>query len=165
MISDQERKARDFACEAHAKQLYGDLPYSHHLAAVRQILWDAGYGDIFLTAAWLHDWYEDVEGADLRVLEQEFGADVALLVFAVSGVGKNRKERNASAYAKIRLIQKAAILKLADRIANGEHSRQSADQSKFKMYLKELPGFLELMKDAGVEDYTLLSRLKAAFHT
>ena len=46
------------------------------------------------------------------------GVHVADLVWAVTGVGANRKERNQSIYDKIKNYPMAAVLKTADRIAD-----------------------------------------------
>src|SRR4051794_30356155 len=92
---DQDRVARDYAIQKHEGQLYGTEPYSVHLAAVREVLRWAGFedGHPLATAAWLHDIVEDT-AATREDVAARFGDDVAALVWAVTGVGANRKERN-----------------------------------------------------------------------
>jgi guanosine-3',5'-bis(diphosphate) 3'-pyrophosphohydrolase len=138
-----------FAAEKHAAQRYGNAPYSVHLEAVRAVLRDAGFADDhpLAIAAWLHDTIEDTETTREEV-ESRFGEEVANLVWAVTGVGQNRKDRNAHAYAKIRVTPNAATLKLADRIANVEASANVPD--KLAMYRKEWPGFRDALAGHGL---------------
>jgi guanosine-3',5'-bis(diphosphate) 3'-pyrophosphohydrolase len=114
--------AREFVENAHGAQRYGDKPYVTHLRAVRAVLRDFGVTGDVAVAAWLHDVLEDTKTAR-DVLTHVFGKGVADLVWAVTGVGKTRKERNASVYAKLEASAGGRILKLADRIANAEASR------------------------------------------
>lgn len=150
---------REFAARKHASQRYGDQPYTMHLAAVRDVLRDVHVCDDepLAIAAWLHDTVEDTE-TTREEIEEHFGADVASLVWAVTGVGKNRKERNTNAYEKIRAYPLAATLKLADRIANVEASAQVPD--KLAMYRKEWPSFREALR--GMGDARLWERLGKA---
>ncbi|WP_254510847.1 HD domain-containing protein [Anatilimnocola floriformis] len=133
-----EQRAKAFAEERHADQRYGSEPYVTHLAAVRAVLSSFAITGPVCVAAWLHDVLEDTP-TSREELETEFGPEVTALVWAVTGVGKNRKERNASAYEKIRALPAAATLKLADRIANVEASRSAPD--KLKMYRSEAANF------------------------
>ena len=155
--------ARDYAAQKHAGQRYGDQPYTVHLSAVREVLRWAGYDDghPVAEAAWLHDTIEDTDATEAEIARL-FGAPVASLVWAVTGVGKNRKERNASAYLKIQAAQRdflpAANLKLADRIANVEASVDAPD--KLAMYRKEWPAFRDALAGMGMP--SLWSRLRAA---
>lgn len=134
--------ARYYASVKHAGQTYsGDLPYTHHLAAVEAVLRRFGGPGVddgeMLAAAWLHDVVEDT-GTKLKQIEELFGAEVARLVGAVTNEpGENRKVRHALTYPKIREAgPKAVVLKLADRIANVE-----AGGSMVKMYRKEYESF------------------------
>jgi (p)ppGpp synthase/HD superfamily hydrolase len=133
--------ARSYATLHHVirkGQLYGVLPYTHHLAAVEEVLREFGETrDELLVAAWLHDIVEDTD-VKLRDVEEHFGAEVALLVGAVTSEdGENRKIRNALTYPKIRETGVDAVrLKLADRIANVRHGGSSVS-----MYLKEHKNF------------------------
>lgn len=160
-MTPEERtaNARDFALEKHAHQRYGERPYTVHLAAVREVLSWAGWGDAhpLAAAAWLHDVVEDT-GVSREEVRERFGEEVERLVWAVTGVGASRKERNQDAYAKIRACPEAAILKLADRIANVEASLSVPD--KLVMYRREFPGFEEALSGLGTPE--LWERLRAA---
>jgi (p)ppGpp synthase/HD superfamily hydrolase len=152
-----ESRARDFAAERHSEQKYGEAPYTVHLAAVRAVLADFDSHADLLTAAWLHDVVEDT-GTSIDEVRTLFGDVVANMVWAVTGVGANRKERNASAYSKIRAYPVAAQLKLADRIANVEASR--GVQGKLGMYRNEHPAFKDAL--AGLGPSAMWARLEAA---
>jgi (p)ppGpp synthase/HD superfamily hydrolase len=84
-------------------QLYGLLPYTHHLNDVERVLRSFDESRVeLLVAAWLHDIVEDTD-VKLRDIEENFGEEVARLVAAVtSEEGPNRKVRNAITYPKIR---------------------------------------------------------------
>jgi guanosine-3',5'-bis(diphosphate) 3'-pyrophosphohydrolase len=154
----REDDARRFAEEAHGDQRYGDKPYGYHLRAVRGVLVECGYteGPLVL-AAWLHDVIEDTPTTREEVAAR-FGADVASLVWAVTGRGPDRAARNHDAYAKIRAHPPAAILKLADRIANVEASRGVPE--KHAMYRSEWPSFRDNL--AGLGDPDMWTRLERA---
>ena len=157
--TQEELNTREFAARKHANQRYGDQPYTVHLAAVREVLRDMGVLDNepLAIAAWLHDTIEDTE-TTREEIEEHFGEEVVSLVWAVTGVGKNRKERNTNAYEKIRAYPLAATLKLADRIANVEASAHVPD--KLAMYRKEWPSFREALQ--GMGDARLWERLGKA---
>ena len=134
----REARAREFALTAHGDQRYGEFPYSRHLAAVRAVLDDFGYGGDLAVAAWLHDVVEDTP-VTREEIEAAFGAEVRDLVWAVTGVGPNRKLRNLDAYTKIAAHPRAVVLKLADRTANAEAS--PPESSWMAMYRTEHPTF------------------------
>lgn len=135
-------RAKRFAEIRHAGQTYADeAPYSVHLENVGRVLMRFGVSDpVSLCAAWLHDVIEDTNTSynDIKI---RFGLDVAERVYAVtSELGRNRKERNAKTYPKIRVAGRDAImLKLADRIANVEYGM--ATGGKADMYAEEYPSF------------------------
>lgn len=109
-------------------QMYGVLPYTHHLQAVEDVLYEFGEERLELQqAAWLHDVVEDTD-VKVRDIRENFGERVAELVAAVTSEdGVNRKVRNALTYPKIRAAGDDAIrLKLADRIANVRNGGGSA---------------------------------------
>lgn len=132
------KEARDFAISAHGGQLYGSEPYRSHLFSVVQILRDYGFRGKWEEAGWLHDTIEDTQ-ITLEDLRGRFGDWVAQVVWAVSGVGHNRKTRNASIYSKLANNHDSRIVKVADRIANVENSK--AGSSHRAMYLKERDEF------------------------
>jgi len=119
-------------------QLYGVVPYTHHLDQADRVLLRFDEDRIVLrTAIWLHDVVEDTD-VKLRDIEENFGEEVATLVGAVtSEEGPNRRTRNALTYPKIRTAGPDAVrLKLADRIANVENGGGSVS-----MYFREYPDF------------------------
>ncbi|MFO0619133.1 MAG: HD domain-containing protein [Polyangiaceae bacterium] len=162
-----ETLAAGYAAARHGEQRYGDQPYAAHLAAVRAALeaplaaseLDEGARADLRVAAWLHDVVEDTP-TPLADVAQRFGERVAALVWAVTGVGENRKTRNADAYAKIRATPASAWLKLADRIANVEASRDRLD--KRAMYAAEHASFAEALSGLGAP--ALWDRLARALH-
>jgi (p)ppGpp synthase/HD superfamily hydrolase len=143
---DIVKQAQIIATQKHVldnHQLYGWLPYTHHLEAVADVLDDFNYSDPEIqAAAWLHDIVEDTRGKanEIRVrdLEEMFDTEVSRLVDAVTTEeGPNRKTRNALTYPKIRAAgERAVALKLADRIAN-----VSFGGSAVNMYKKEHADF------------------------
>ncbi|KYF59838.1 hypothetical protein BE04_47565 [Sorangium cellulosum] len=132
----REAAARRLAEERHAGQRYGQHPYCVHLAQVRAVLAAFGHGGALGVAAWLHDALEDT-ATTREETAARFGEDVAALMWAVTGTGRNRKERNRAAYE----------IKLADRIANAEASREHPD--KRAMYHSEQEGFEQALAGLG----------------
>lgn len=163
----------------HKHQMYGVLPYTHHLQAVDDVLkkygpLEPGYerwlGEVdetgsslypgandMRTAAWLHDIVEDTD-IKLRDIEENFGLQVAKLVGAVtSEEGPSRKVRNALTYPKIRDAGRCAVrLKLADRIAN-----VSSGGASVEMYRKEHNDFHRALFTDGenVDMWVVLNEL------
>lgn len=145
-----ERDPRIFAETAHGSQMYGALPYVVHLRAVAEVLARFGIDDDAIrTGAWLHDTLEDTD-TDWDDLTRAFGSVVADLVESVTNEpGANRKERAVRTYPKIRRLGKSAvILKLADRIANTEHSIANRSP-QLKMYRREFPEFSTALFQSG----------------
>jgi (p)ppGpp synthase/HD superfamily hydrolase len=135
-------RAYFLAKERHGNQMYGDENYvAGHLAEVVDVLTGEGFNsDIWIQRGWLHDILEDTE-TSLKELRIKFGDEVAWPVFAVSGFGRNRQERNEDIYRKLEMFGRdACILKLADRIANCERG------AKNDMYRKELPKFESIVR-------------------
>jgi (p)ppGpp synthase/HD superfamily hydrolase len=139
-------QARDGAANLHnlADQTYGKLPYVSHLDDVANTLMDFGFRPAIVpylfVAAYMHDTIEDTS-LSLDELKQMFGPSVADIVHRVTNEpGKNRKEKFAKTYPKIKGHREATIIKLADRIANTRHSAERR-KDLFKMYKKEYPTF------------------------
>ncbi len=153
---------RQFAIDAHGGQLYGDKPYAYHLQKVAEVLSDFGYTeDKWQAAAWLHDVIEDTDVSQAHV-HTRFGWEVATLVWAVTGEGANRKEKQASIITKLHQCKEACILKLADRIANLEACiLEKNTAGKMAMYWKELPVFEKVVKKHTPPE--MWDRLVAAF--
>lgn len=142
-----ENRALEFAINAHGGQKYGEQPYSVHLIAVAHTLWVYGADEPLIVAGYLHDTIEDTKTTveDLRV---EFGQEVADLVWAVTGVGANRKERCASAYVKMKAYPRSVTLKLADRLVNVETAKGNKSR-QWGMYCKEHPKFVSELRPHG----------------
>lgn len=137
---------RLYAIRRHGAQLYGDKPYAYHLAMVECILIEYGYSEYkYCAAAWLHDILEDTD-TKLNHIYANYGPDVAALVYSVTGAGRDRGTRNACIYDRIKKHPEAAIVKVADRLANMTFSRLellhgNSDTSKLDMYLSEWNDF------------------------
>jgi (p)ppGpp synthase/HD superfamily hydrolase len=140
---------------AHQKQMYGESPYLLHLSAVDSVLKDAcfGEGSAVRLAAWLHDVLEDAPEMFTRQdLEKMFGPGVAEIVWRVTNEpGANRAERAQKTYPKIAGNDQAIVLKLADRIANIEHSLRSFSRFGL-MYVKEDTTFQYMLYDRMLTD-------------
>lgn len=147
----------------HGRQRYGNgRPYpDEHLAFVVQVLRDCGFGDDedLIAAGWLHDILEDTDFSSPEFL-RIFGREVFVLVDACSGFGKNRAERNARIYRLIQETPRAAIVKLADRIANVEASAPGSGYRS--MYWKEIDGFDQAIRP-HVPD-RMWARMLRGFH-
>lgn len=133
----------DCAVRAHGEQRYGDRPYVDHLSAVVAVLNDYDFGSDYVAAGWLHDVLEDtsVTETDIRVA---FGERVAKLVEAVTG-GGDRATHVSSIYGKIAAYPDAAVVKLADRIANVE-ACAPGDRHSLR-YFRENEGFTAVIKE------------------
>jgi|SRR5579884_803745 len=157
LVISLEARARAFALECHGDQRYGAFPYSVHLAAVVEILRPL-QNSTLIVAGWLHDTVEDAQ-VSVEAIARRFGEPVAMLVWAVTGVGRNRKERNRSAYYKIHKHPNgdAATLKLADRIANIRASKTVPH--KLAMYRNEWPEFRAALFGLGAPElWKILSK-------
>lgn len=143
-----EDAAQLVAKMAHKGQKYGQHPYTFHLAMTVQVLYHHRLFGVYAAAGWLHDVLEDT---DMRreELAMAFGQEVSRIVWAVTGEGRNRKERNQSIYRKMRMVPGAGTVKLADRIANVHWSLVTQDD-RFEMYLKEDAEFTKAVDEIAV---------------
>lgn len=137
-------KAKDRALlvaeRVHNGQVYDIYPYIYHVKQVAKIAEDLGYDESIVVAALLHDTLEDTE-LTYNDLLKAFGHDVAEIVFAVTDeLGRNRLERKSKTYPKIRANWKATVVKICDRIANIEQSKDY-NPKLFEMYKKEHEDF------------------------
>lgn len=132
--------AYQLAVQAHEGQTYGEHPYIWHCEQAARELISAGItADDLLAAAWLHDVLEDTALTREQIAES-CGAGVADLVYACTGVGKNRRERNAGIAERVKLHPRAALVKVADRVANMRECLRTED-GRWGMYLREAPAF------------------------
>lgn len=132
--------AERFAAARHADQTYGEKPYKYHLECVVRVLRRFGVDDDeLIAAAWLHDVIEDTDTRYDEVARLH-GERVAEIVWALTdGDGTTRAERKAHAYRKIQITPGAAVVKIADRIANCEEA------GKLTMYRDEHPTFRDVV--------------------
>jgi hypothetical protein len=149
-LGAEERDARVFATMMHGNQKYdsGTEPYVVHLAEVRDVLVEFDWHEPeLLVSAWLHDVVEDTHLV-VGHIGFEFGKIVEDLVWAVTGRGENRAERNEDAYKKMTSHPGAIPLKLADRLANARASKQTS-RVLFEMYKREHPAFKARLEPAS----------------
>ena len=143
MLVNPER-AMMFAEIAHSGQTYNDeVPYVYHVRKVVEVLKRfhslEPLSPELECAACLHDVLEDTNKS-FNDIKERFGVRVAELVYTVTNeLGRNRDERNAKTYPKIKGHQEATMLKLADRIANVEFG--SANGGMVDRYRKEYQKF------------------------
>lgn len=136
-----------WAHRQHGDQKHGEgRPYAAHLVEVYEVAVGFDLAPEIRLAALLHDTVEDTV-VTTRILRDRFGADVALLVEAVTGRGVGRHERNVGAYRKIRSLgPRAVFLKLSDRIANVEAAKGGAGARYLKLYRREQADFIYAMR-------------------
>lgn len=136
---------RIFALRCHGNQKYGEFPYGYHLAMVESCLDEAGFSENdYRAAAWLHDVVEDTD-TTVEELAYFYGPKIAGLVWACTGVGDNRKQRNAEIAKRLAMFPEAVPVKIADRQANISFALSDKigkkDNKKLQMYLDEWPEF------------------------
>lgn len=138
-------KSIDYASKAHkdSNHLYDKLPYSVHLAMVantafkfRDLLPEKDQLEV-QAACWTHDTIEDCRQTYNDVLSAT-SKMVADITYALTNEkGKTRKERaNSKYYQGIRMTEYAVFVKLCDRIANVEYSKEKASPM-FEKYKAE----------------------------
>ncbi len=150
----KELKAREFAVEAHGKQMYGDKPYVFHLESVVNIAKNNNLNADVVIGCWLHDTIEDCN-VSYQDVKKEFGQSVAEIVYAVTDeLGRNRKERKLKTYPKIKAIEDAVCVKLCDRIANLNQSIVDREEGLLSMYIKEHKVFKKELFDTVQNDIT-----------
>lgn len=133
----------EFGQRAHAAQMYDHFPYFKHLEDVSKVLARFGYtDDIYQCAAFLHDSMEDT-ATSYSDVKKVFGEEIAEIVYCMTDeLGRDRKEKKEKTLPKIRSNPDSIIVKLADRIANAEHSKENkADSDFLGMYTKEHKAF------------------------
>ena len=141
-------KALLVAEKAHANQSYDIFPYIYHVKQVVRISKEFYKDDeVVQVACALHDTLEDTN-LSYNDLKKTFGETVAEVVYNVTDeLGRTRKERKEKTYPKIKSDWKSLAVKLCDRIANVEHSKEF-NQDMFNMYKKESYQFIrELYND------------------
>jgi (p)ppGpp synthase/HD superfamily hydrolase len=144
--------AKRFAKIVHHGQKYGTHSYDYHLLQVEMALQRFGFTDEKLKiSAWLHDVIEDTK-ISYDKIKYGFGGEIADIVYSVTNeMGRNRKERYAKTYPKIRDNKDGLIIKLADRIANIEFSK-GMNTGFADMYQAEWSAFEASLKDEREAD-------------
>jgi len=133
--------------KAHGNQLYDIYPYTYHLKQVAQIAKDLGYDENIQVACVLHDILEDTE-LSYNDLKRAFGEEIAEIVYCVTDeMGRNRKERKAKTYPKIKGNWKATVVKICDRIANIREAKLR-NARLLKMYMDEHEEFVKNLKNS-----------------
>lgn len=135
-------------CHESTNHTYDGKPYSVHLNMVHGIaleniemipLLDR---QTVLAACWAHDVIEDCRET-YNDVASVLGHEVAEIVYALSNEkGKNRKERaNDKYYEGIKNCHFASFVKICDRIANIQYSKDSGSNMLNK-YISETPNFV-----------------------
>lgn len=142
---------REYAIEKHGDQMYGEFPYIHHLEMVYEESLSHGLPPVVSVASFLHDVIEDTD-VTYEDLIAEFGStELADLVFCVTDApGKNRKERKAATYPKLKGCPDAIALKLCDRVSNVRACLESGNTGLLEMYKKEQPEFEAQLRTSDV---------------
>lgn len=155
-------RARAYALEAHAGQDYGaGRPYAAHLEATAEAAARHGLPPEAAAACWLHDVIEDTPTTE-AILRLSFPPEVVDLVAAVTDApGRDRRERAARTWPKIRERPLAVAVKLCDRVANAGDAK-SAHPGLFGMYAREHAAFSAALRRPGEWD-GLWAELDALF--
>lgn len=133
---NNKERALLVAEKAHNNQTYDIYPYIYHIRQVVKIAEELGFDESIVVACALHDTLEDTE-LSFNDLKKAFGEEVAEIVYCVTDeLGRNRNERKAKTYPKIQGNWKATIVKICDRIANVNQSKEY-NKRLFEMYRKE----------------------------
>jgi len=123
---DEVYQAFLFSEKAHRGQMRrSGESYIHHPIEVADTLAELKMDSRTIMAALMHDVLEDTD-ASQKDIEEQFGADVALLVDGVTKIGKikfdSREEAEAENFRKMLLAMskdvRVMIIKLADRLHN-----------------------------------------------
>jgi len=128
------------ADKAHANQSYDIYPYGYHFREVAKIAEELGYCESIIIACILHDTIEDTD-LSYNDIKKAFGVEIAEIVYCVTDeLGRNRQERKAKTYPKIKSNWKAIVVKICDRIANITQSKLY-NPKLLQMYQKEHEDF------------------------
>ncbi len=146
-----ETKKYAVKCHANVNHRYGNHSYDFHLEKVYMVglkfmhLIKEEERSNVLSACWCHDLVEDTRETynDVKKATNERVADI---VYALTNEkGKSRTERaNHKYYFEMRQVYGATFVKICDRIANVEYSKESGS-SMFEKYKKENDNFVDQM--------------------
>jgi (p)ppGpp synthase/HD superfamily hydrolase len=149
---DIYQEALAYAIPKHGDQMYGDERYEVHLRRVCAWLDHANWNgsidhDQFIAGA-CHDLYEDT-GVTREEIVARYGVRVDKIIWACTGVGKNRKEKQASIVQKLIEFPDAVPDKMADRIVNMHNCIKTKNFGLLKMYQKEFTLYDAVFKSYG----------------
>ncbi len=139
-------KAKKLAYKMHnnpsVAQRYGDAPYTKHLEDVVSVIKRYLYyipedkHDLLISAGYLHDIIEDTEISE-KFLIKHFSYELADIIYRVSNErARDGKEKLFKTLPKIWRNEYAIFLKLADRIANTQNSKNSGHRV-YEKYKRE----------------------------
>jgi len=153
-------KAKEYAiyCHNSTAHEYDGKPYDTHLKMVFNTankfihLIPKDAQETVLASCWVHDIIEDCRETYNDVKAQTNEA-VAELAYALTNEkGRTRNERaNDKYYEGIKQIPFATFIKVCDRIANYEYSKQQ-DSKMVKVYQNEMEGFIYKLYDAKYDE-------------
>ena len=148
MLEEPAPTAQEFAISQH--QQFGK-PYDLvHIPDVVSLVTAKTNDPDVISAAWLHDVVEDT-GVSIDTIRQMYGNRVAQIVWAVTDEpGANRAERKEKTLPKIAQNSDAALVKLADRVANVTASQ--GDERRLAMYRGEQSAFQAALQSVAPYD-------------
>jgi len=153
-------KAKEYAIDCHymTTHQYDGKPYDTHLKMVFDTakkfihLIPAEQQENVLSACWVHDVIEDCRQT-YNDVKNATNIEVAELAYALTNEkGRTRKERaNDKYYEGIKQTPFATFIKVCDRIANYEYSKQQGSRMA-EMYEKEMSEFVAKLYDAKYDE-------------
>lgn len=129
-------RARQIAQAAHRDQEYGTQPYMVHVEDVVRRVKQITDDPEIIAAAYLHDTVEDTP-VTIEDIRKVFGANVADMVWAVTGIGHDRESKMADAIEKIARTPGADFVKSADRLSNATASKAEKKMGLYNRYKQE----------------------------
>lgn len=136
-------KAKRFATEKHAGQMYGDEPYTYHLEQVVANVAIRKKGDpmliTYISAAWLHDTLEDTD-ATFEQIEKEFGIGIAHSVRCLTKSKGESYERYIQSCIDCAVARE---VKICATMANLTESFKSGNARGLAKYPKQLHMLIE----------------------
>lgn len=167
------RYAHDFAFHAHSRtnHFYNNKPYIYHLEMVAEwVRWfskllTTDEFEIAIRACYLHDTIEDCR-LTYNDIKSEFGEEVAEVVYLLTNnKGRTRKERaGADYYAAIAENKVARFVKICDRLANAEHSKETKSKM-LDVYSKENEDFKSYLQSKGDSFDIMFEQLDSILNT
>ena len=152
-MTDLVKRARTFATQAHQRighrRKYTKQPYEIHLKAVANAVREITDDREMIAAAWLHDTVEDTSATHYDI-EQEFGKQIAKLVYELTDISKPsdgnramRKELDRQHLAQA--SARAKTIKLADIIDNSRDIC-THDPEFARVYMQEACLLLQVLE-------------------